>query len=155
MSSVDAERVIKAGGVYINHRRVTEADYVLIPGEHILPNNVTLVRVGKCIRGFAKKKIPKIRDYMYYGSGWVGDFQVSLGFFSFFRKWSQNSPKPVLIFWRSIPCVFCLYICIANSCWLLRFECSVHVSGGFPKKVWMGVGGWGELHPIFFVVEFF
>ncbi|KAI0218209.1 Tyrosine--tRNA ligase, mitochondrial [Lamellibrachia satsuma] len=44
---VDAERVIKAGGVYINHQRVTEADYVLIPGEHILPNNVTLVRVGK------------------------------------------------------------------------------------------------------------
>ena len=24
-------------------------------------------------------------------------------------KSSQNSPKPVLIFWSSIPCVFCLY----------------------------------------------
>ena len=34
----------------------------------------------------------------------------------------------------------CLYI--AKSCWLLWFECSVHVSDGFPKKeVWMG-GGW-------------
>ena len=22
---------------------------------------------------------------------------------------------------------------------------------GFQKKVWMGVGGWGELHPIFFL----
>ena len=28
------------------------------------------------------------------------------------------------------------------------FECSVHV--GFQKKVWMGVGGWGELYPSFF-----
>ncbi|KAK2171492.1 hypothetical protein NP493_1061g00031 [Ridgeia piscesae] len=46
---VDADRVIKAGGVYINHRRMTQADNVLIPGEHILPNNVTLVRVGKCV----------------------------------------------------------------------------------------------------------
>ena len=37
--------------------------------------------------------------------GWV---QVSLEFF-FFGKFSKNSPKPVLIFWSSIPCVFCLY----------------------------------------------
>ena len=89
MPSVDAERVIKAGGVYINHRRVTEADYVLIPGEHILPNNVTLVRVGKCIRGFAKtKQLNKIRDY--YESGWV--VQVLLGFFSFL----ENRPKIAL-----------------------------------------------------------
>ena len=48
-ATVDADRVIKAGGVYINHRRMTQADHVLIPGEHILPNNVTLVRVGKCV----------------------------------------------------------------------------------------------------------
>ena len=38
--------------------------------------------------------------------GWV---QVSLNFF-FCGKLSQNSPKPVLIFWSSGPCVFCLYI---------------------------------------------
>ena len=38
--------------------------------------------------------------------GWV---QVSHGIF-FCGKSSQNSPKPVLIFWSSIPCVFCLYI---------------------------------------------
>ena len=25
------------------------------------------------------------------------------------KKSSQNSPKSVLIFWSSIPCVFCLY----------------------------------------------
>ena len=34
----------------------------------------------------------------------------------------------------------CIYF--AKSCWLLRFECSVHVSDGFPKKAgggWMGL----------------
>ena len=67
-----------------------------------------------------------------------GLVQASLGFF-FFGKSSQNSPKPVLICWTSIPCVFCIYI--AKSCWLLSFECSVHVSYGFPKKkVLMGGG---------------
>ena len=39
--------------------------------------------------------------------GWV---QVSLGILFCFGKSSQNSPKPVLIYWSSIPCVFCLYI---------------------------------------------
>ena len=39
-----------------------------------------------------------------------GCIQVSLGFCFFVEKSSQNSPKPVLIFWSSIPCVFCLYI---------------------------------------------
>ena len=54
-------------------------------------------------RGFAKKKIPKSEITMEVG-GWV---QVSLGFFfNIFKK----SPKPVLLFWSSIPCVFCLYI---------------------------------------------
>ena len=50
-------------------------------------------------------KEKKIRDY--YGSGWV----VGPGLIrnSFCGKSSQNSPKPVLIFWSSIPCVFCLY----------------------------------------------
>ena len=33
--------------------------------------------------------------------GWV---QVSLGDCFFLGKSSQNSPKPVLIFWSSIPC---------------------------------------------------
>ena len=90
---------------------------------------------GGC-KGLCKEnKIPKIQDY--YGSGWVGPglTRIFLG-----GKSSQNSPKSVLIFWSSIPCVFCLHI-IAKSCWLLWFECSVHVSDGFPKKNWMG-GGW-------------
>ena len=47
-------------------------------------------------RGFAKKKILQSRDY--YGSGWVGP-----GLTRIFFKWSQNCPKPVLIFWSGIP----------------------------------------------------
>ena len=47
---------------------------------------------------------PKIRDY--YGSGWVGTVLTRI----FFGKSSQNSSKPVLIFWSSIPYVFSLYI---------------------------------------------
>ncbi|XP_014672546.1 PREDICTED: tyrosine--tRNA ligase, mitochondrial-like [Priapulus caudatus] len=44
---VDAKRIIGAGGFYINYQRVTSPEYVLIQGQHILPNNTTLVRVGK------------------------------------------------------------------------------------------------------------
>lgn len=43
----DANRIIQAGGVYINHKQVKEPDYVLLPGQHILPNDITLIRVGK------------------------------------------------------------------------------------------------------------
>ena len=42
----DADRVIKAGGVHINGLKVTEPQFVLIPGEHILPNGLTLIRIG-------------------------------------------------------------------------------------------------------------
>lgn len=44
---VDAIRVIQAGGVYLNQSRVTEPYFVLTFGEHILPNNITLLRIGK------------------------------------------------------------------------------------------------------------
>ena len=47
--SVDAERVIKAGGVYINHQRADQPDFVLIPGQHILPNGITLIRIGNSL----------------------------------------------------------------------------------------------------------
>ncbi|XP_076040772.1 tyrosine--tRNA ligase, mitochondrial isoform X2 [Oratosquilla oratoria] len=43
----DAKRIIEAGGFYINQTRVNNPSLVLIPGAHILPNNITLVRVGK------------------------------------------------------------------------------------------------------------
>ncbi|KAK3586093.1 hypothetical protein CHS0354_033214 [Potamilus streckersoni] len=45
--TVDAERVIKAGGVYLNYSRVTNPDEVMVPGIHILPINITLMRIGK------------------------------------------------------------------------------------------------------------
>lgn len=46
-SDRDATRIIPAGGFYINHSKVTNTNEVLVPGIHILPNNTTLVRVGK------------------------------------------------------------------------------------------------------------
>ena len=58
-----------------------------------------------------RKKIPKIRDY--YESGWVGP-GLTRNFFV--GKLSQNSSKPVLIFWTS---VYHTCMCIAKSCWLL------------------------------------
>ena len=60
-----------------------------------------------CARGLAKVKNSKNHEFTKEGGGWV---QVSHGIFCFVGKSSQNSPKPVRIFWSSIPCVFCLYI---------------------------------------------
>jgi len=45
--SDDAERIIRAGGVHVNQRVVSEPETVFIPGEHILANNLSVVRVGK------------------------------------------------------------------------------------------------------------
>ena len=60
-------------------------------------------------------------------------------------KSSQNSSKPVVIFWSSsssIPCVFCLY-CNALLKVVGYYDLSVLSMSvmGFKKKVWM-VGGW-------------
>ena len=46
---------------------------------------------------------------------------------------------------------------IAKSCWLLGFECSVHVSDGFPKKKfgWEWVGGVSSIRVLFGFLEFF
>ena len=59
------------------------------------------------LRGSAKKKekIQKSEITMEVG-GWV---QVSFGIF-FCGKSCQNGPKPVLVFWSTIPCVFYLYM---------------------------------------------
>ncbi|XP_047503067.1 tyrosine--tRNA ligase, mitochondrial-like [Penaeus chinensis] len=43
----DARRIISAGGFYVNLSRVTNPDLILIPGVHILPNGITIARVGK------------------------------------------------------------------------------------------------------------
>jgi len=39
-------RVIQAGGVQVNGHRIAEPQRVFIPGEHILANKLTLIRVG-------------------------------------------------------------------------------------------------------------
>ena len=50
----------------------------------------------------------------------------------FLGKSSQNSSKPVLIFWSSIQCVFCLYTLLkVVSCYDLSV---LSMSDGFPKK---------------------
>lgn len=47
ISQNDAERIIKAGGFYINHQRSTNPCEILVNGLHILPNKISLLRVGK------------------------------------------------------------------------------------------------------------
>ncbi|XP_069484295.1 tyrosine--tRNA ligase, mitochondrial [Ambystoma mexicanum] len=39
--------IIATGGVNINHRRVSNPEEVLVPGQHILKNGLSLLRVGK------------------------------------------------------------------------------------------------------------
>lgn len=43
----DAQRIIEAGGFYVNHQRITNLNEVVVPGIHILSNNLSLLRVGK------------------------------------------------------------------------------------------------------------
>ena len=74
--------------------------------QHVLNRNKTIHKLpifeqwGLCKELFS----PKI--LVYYGSVWVGPGLI-LNLFSF-GKSSQNSSKPILIFWSSIQCVFCL-----------------------------------------------
>ena len=63
-----------------------------------------------------------------------GSSEVSLGFFVV-GKSSQNSPKPVLIFWSSRSYAICnLFVYTLLKVAKLSFECSVHVSDGFQKQ---------------------
>ena len=103
----------------------------------ILHGISTRNRWGACrassLRGCAKEKIPKIRGY--YGSGWVGP-GLTRNFFV------ENRPKISLNQYWYFGVVYHVYsVCtyIAKSCWVLWFECSVHVSDGFPKKSLNGV----------------
>ncbi|XP_043478601.1 tyrosine--tRNA ligase, mitochondrial [Leptopilina heterotoma] len=43
----DAMRIIPAGGFHINHQKITNVNEMIVPGIHILPNNLSLIRVGK------------------------------------------------------------------------------------------------------------
>ena len=42
--------MIRTGGIHINQQRVTDPKYVLVPGEHILRNNMTLIKKGEQLR---------------------------------------------------------------------------------------------------------
>ena len=65
------------------------------------------------LRGFAKKKKFKKSEIPLEVGGWS---KASLGICLFVENRPKiNSPKPVLIFWSSIPCVFCLYIYIIKE----------------------------------------
>ena len=69
-------------------------------------------------------------------------------------KSSQNSPKPVLIFWSSIPCVFCLYTLLKVVGYYDLSVLSISVINGFPKKSFDG--GWCALSKFFCgFLEFF
>lgn len=46
-NETEAIRVIRQGGLYVNHVRISEPECVLVPGTHVLPNRVTLLRLGK------------------------------------------------------------------------------------------------------------
>ncbi|XP_015595585.1 tyrosine--tRNA ligase, mitochondrial [Cephus cinctus] len=43
----DAMRIMAAGGFSINQQKITNISEVITPGIHVLPNNLTLIRVGK------------------------------------------------------------------------------------------------------------
>ena len=73
---------------------------------------------------------------------WVGGSRSHSDFF--------YSPTSVLIFWSSIPCVFCLYTLLKDVGYYDLSVLSMSVMGFQKTKVWMGVGGWGELYPHFF-----
>jgi tyrosyl-tRNA synthetase len=40
-------QIIRAGGFRMNHTLVTNPEEVMIYGQHILNNNITVIRVGK------------------------------------------------------------------------------------------------------------
>ncbi|GFN98385.1 tyrosine--tRNA ligase [Plakobranchus ocellatus] len=46
-SDEDAERIFKAGGVYINQQRISDPTQGVGETGHILPNHITLIRIGK------------------------------------------------------------------------------------------------------------
>ena len=102
------------------------------------------------LRGCAKKCFPQKSEITMEVGGWV---QVSLRI-----PPPPNSSKPVLIFWSSIPHVFCLYIYIF-TCTLIKvvsyYDLSVlsmSVIGLQKTKFgWVWVGGWVSTIQVFFL----
>ena len=68
---------------------------------------------------------------LLHGSGWVGP---GLARNFFLGKSSQNSSKPVLIFWSSTPCVLCLYTLLKVVSYYDLSVLSMSVMG-FQKKL--------------------
>ena len=68
----------------------------------------------------------------------------------FFGKSSHNSPKPVLIFWSSIPCILSVYTLLKVVGYYELSVLSMSVMSFQNKKFGWGVGGWSELYPILF-----
>ena len=58
----DAVRVIGAGGVYINGSRVTDTQLLISPDEHVLPNNLTVLRIGSFFHRLLHKCISYIHS---------------------------------------------------------------------------------------------
>jgi len=56
---VDAVRIIDAGGLHINQRRVCSGEEVLSPETHVLPSGLTLIRVGKKNYYIVKWDLPR------------------------------------------------------------------------------------------------
>lgn len=48
----DCVRIIQAGGFRMNHTLITNPLEVMIYGQHILNNNITVIRVGKIVLKF-------------------------------------------------------------------------------------------------------
>ena len=94
------------------------------------------------LRAFAKKKKFQKSEITME----VGGPGLTRNFFC--EKSSQNSRKPALICWSSIPCILSVYTLLKVVGYYDLSVLSMPVMG-FKKKVWMGVGGWGELSPIF------
>ena len=73
------------------------------------------------------------------------------GFFCkviFLENRPKNIPKPVLVFWSILPCVFCLYT-LLKVVGYYDFSVTCMSVTGFKKSL-DGVGRWGELYPVLF-----
>lgn len=49
ISTGDANRIIKQGGVHINYEKVTDPDAKIEIGKHVLPQNITLLQTGESV----------------------------------------------------------------------------------------------------------
>ena len=88
-----------------------------------------------------RKKLPKSEITMEVG-GWSRSHS---DFFFFLGKSSQNSPKPVIMFWSSIGPTMCILYVYALLKVVGYYDLSVLSMSvmGFPKKKFgWGVGGW-------------